>query len=163
MPIHTMEFTDDEITPALGRMYDAVDDMSLFMTALAGMMVASTQDRMLRGEQPDGQPFAPRSPVTLEQYAKNGFSFGGPLHYSRRLVESIYPESGPDYARIGTNVEQAAVMQFGASHGDFGETDRGGPIPWGDIPARPFMGISDDDRTNIMAELAEWLQTAVDG
>ncbi|WP_409934431.1 phage virion morphogenesis protein [Tepidimonas sp.] len=42
---------------------------------------------------------------------------------------------------------RAAVRHEG---GTFGATKRGGKIPWGDVPARPFMGISDDDRSAIL-------------
>ena len=54
-------------------------------------------------------------------------------------------------------------MQFGARYGAFGTISRGGSIPWGNIPARPFLGISDTDRSNIAATVEEWLADALDG
>ncbi len=74
----TLEFNNDQITPALGRIAAALGDMAPVMQDLAELWLESTQDRMARGEQPDGAPFAPRSPVTLEQYAAQGGGFGNP-------------------------------------------------------------------------------------
>jgi len=53
------------------------------------------------------------------------------------------------------------VQQFGAKKGQFGKTRRGAPIPWGNIPARPFLGVSVSDRSDILAILAEHLRKAI--
>jgi len=34
------------------------------------------------------------------------------------------------------------------------------PIPWGDIPARPFLGLSDEDRSGILDIVSEALAAA---
>jgi phage gpG-like protein len=47
---------------------------------------------------------------------------------------------------IGSTVEYAAVQQFGAKQHQF----TGGKTPWGDIPARPFLGISEQDKSTIL-------------
>lgn len=31
------------------------------------------------------------------------------------------------------------------------------PLPWGDIPARPFLGASDDDQANIVSLVRSYL------
>ena len=59
-------------------------------------------------------------------------------------------------------------MQFGAAQGQFGAfigkdklgRDHFHAIPWGDIPARPFLGLAEEDRTNILATIAEHLAMA---
>jgi phage gpG-like protein len=58
---------------------------------------------------------------------------------------------------IGSTVEYSAAQQFGMKKGYAGTNKRGSPIPWGDIPARPFLGISDQDRTNILDTVFEYL------
>ncbi len=158
-----IEFNDDTLTPALTRVAAALGDMTPVMQDIGELWLASTQDRVLRGETPEGQQFAPRSPVTLARYAELGFSFGQPLNRSGEMRSQLSTEAGPDHVRIGSNAIQAAVMQFGAAKGAFGRTARGGSIPWGDIPARPFLGISEDDRTDFLAELEEWLERSADG
>ena len=62
----------------------------------------------------------------------------------------------------GSPMVYAAAMQFGAAQGAFGRTRRNGPIPWGNIPARPFLGISADDETNILGALAGWIERAAE-
>lgn len=65
-------------------------------------------------------------------------------------------EGGTNVA-VGTNSVYGATHQFGAKQGAFGKTKRGGPIPWGDIPARPFLVVQDDDWAEIRETLAAFL------
>jgi phage gpG-like protein len=62
--------------------------------------------------------------------------------------------------RVGSPMIHAATMQFGAAQGAFGRTSRGGPIPWGNIPARPFLGLSQTDRAGVLEIIAEYLAGA---
>lgn len=152
-------FNNDEFSPALQRLAAGLLDMTPVMRDIAEGWLENTKVRMLRGEQPDGEPFAPRSPVTLERYAAMGFRFGPvPLFKSGWMRKQLFYEAGPDSVRIGTNEPQSAVMQFGAKKGASGTNARGQPIPWGDIPARPFLGVSAEDETMIIADLEEWLE-----
>ena len=164
----TMEFNDGEARLVLAQIEAALTDMTPLMRDLGDMLVQSTQDRMLRGEQPDGTSFAPRSAVTLARYAKLGLSYGAPLNQSGEMRGQIAFDAGADYVEVGSNAIQAAVMQFGAAQGEFGASigkdklgrDHFHTIPWGDIPARPFIGLSDEDQTNIVAEVEKWLERA---
>lgn len=163
--MYEIVFNFDTLTPALRRLSEGLGDMTPVMGAIADAWLQNTQDRMLRGEQPDGQAFAPRSPVTLEQYAASGFgAFAAvPLFRKGWMRDDLFPQYGSDFASINSNALQAAVMQFGAEQGAFGQTSRGAPIPWGDIPARPFLGVSDDDERMFIEELEEWLAGAAEG
>ena len=58
---------------------------------------------------------------------------------------------------VGSGRVYAGTHQFGAKRGAFGRTAKGGPIPWGDIPARPFLGLSDADANEITALVAGYL------
>lgn len=167
-----IEINDDEVNAAFARAMAAMGDLTPFMQGAGLQLVRSTKDRMLRGEQPDGAAFAPRSQVTLERYARTGQRHGPhPLNMEGFLIANIHHDAGPDYLELGSNALQAAVMQFGAAQGQFGASigrDKRGrdhfhTIPWGDIPARPFLGLSEDDRTGLLADLADWLAEAADG
>lgn len=68
---------------------------------------------------------------------------------------SLHTRFGPDFLEFGSSAVQSTVMQFGASRGDFGTMANGSPIPWGDIPARPFIGLSHDDEITINDILSE--------
>ena len=83
----------------------------------------------------------------------------------------IFHSYGPDHVRVGSNALQAAVMQFGAVKGSTGAyfytTKTGkqvdGASPWGNIPARPYLGLSESDKTGIIDIVGEWLQRAAGG
>lgn len=162
----TIKINDTPAQDALNRLADSLSDMTPAMQEIGEMLVASTQDRIAAGQQPDGTPFAPRSPVTLSRYAREGKSFGHPLNVTNTMRTGIYPESGPTSVRVGSPAIQAAVMQFGAAQGAFGASmgkDKRGRdhfhhIPWGDIPARPFLGLSEGDRAGIVETVEEWLE-----
>lgn len=53
------------------------------------------------------------------------------------------------------------IMQEGTQRGPLGQSSNGSPIPWGDIPARPFLGISSQDEFNIGEAITEWLEAAL--
>jgi len=166
-----IEINDEVIAARLAEIGRRISDPSPLMADLAELLLVSTQDRLAKGIQPDGQPFAPRSPTTLKRYAKLGIPFGPPLTARGDMARGIHAGSGPDYASVGSNAIQAAVMHFGAQKGQFGSVQGKGfggstptiPLPWGDIPARPFIGISDSDRSNILDELAEYVADSADG
>jgi phage gpG-like protein len=61
---------------------------------------------------------------------------------------------------IGTKVRYAGTHQFGARQGQYGRTKRGGPIPWGNIPARPFLptdGLPPEWRSEVLSILSRHL------
>lgn len=57
----------------------------------------------------------------------------------------------------------AGSQQFGAAKGSFGNTKRGSPIPWGDIPAREFLGLSDEDRHEVSGIVTDYFLAALAG
>ncbi|NRB16714.1 MAG: phage virion morphogenesis protein [Rhodobacteraceae bacterium] len=156
----SFEYNTDTLDPALAAVAAAVSDMTPVMDAIGELLLVSTQDRMRDGEQPDGTPFAPRKQSTLDHYAKLGLTFGTPLNVSGDMRNTLFYEADQDSVEYGSNAIQAAVMQFGAGTGAFGKASNGSSIPWGTIPARPFIGLSDEDQDNIVAELEDWLEEA---
>ena len=126
---------------ALGR------DPTPIHRGVAGIL-ADIPERAFR-EQADpvtGEAWAELSPVTVSRRG----SATPILQVSGQLAGSMQSEYGRDFARVSTNKIYATTMFFGAKKGEFGRTKRGAPIPWGDIPARPFMGIGPQDEANIM-------------
>jgi len=118
---------------------------------IGALLESATKERIATEKAgPDGAPWAPWS----DGYA--GTRHGGQslLVGAGHLLGSIANVSRGSEAIVGSNLVYAATHQFGASRGAFGTAARGGPIPWGDIPARPYLGISDEDRSDIM-ELIE--------
>lgn len=156
--MYTLKFNDEGLELRLKQLQSQLDDMSPVMQDLGEFLVQSTQDRMLKGQQPDGTPFAPRSETTLARYFALKIKHGAqPLNKSGEMRQQLNYQASADGLTWGSNAIQAAVMQFGARQGAFGSSSKGGPLPWGNIPARPFLGVSDEDRSAIVEELEEWL------
>lgn len=153
--MNNVEFDIGELERVLGSISAALGDKSELMHSMGNKMLVANQDRVARGEQPDGSLFAPRSQTTLDIYAREKKKFGAPLNQSGRMRKSIAYNSGEDWVEIGSNAIQAAVMHFGASKGSLGNGS-----PWGNIPARPFIGVSDGDRVDLTQTIVEWLESA---
>lgn len=169
----TVEIDTAEVQAALDRVAAHLTDMSDLMNEIGMFLVASTEQRFKDGKDPQGNPWAARSPVTIRHYELTGQSFGPVLHKTGDLGSSIHHQYDATSVSIGTNLIYSAVQQFGAARGSFDvwtgmvpidkkNPDRGQrfhmmPIPWGNIPARPFIGLSAEDRTNILDTVEEWL------
>lgn len=110
---------------------------------------------------PEGTPWARLSPVTIARREAKGQvpitilqSHSGS---AQNLKGSIIYQVTDDGVAVGSALPYAGVMQFGAAQGAFGTTSRGGPIPWGNIPARPYLGLSAADEAEIIAIAFNWL------
>jgi phage virion morphogenesis protein len=162
-----VDLTEDQITAALERLSRSLTNLAPVMQDIGELMVRSTKVRFTEGRAPDGNAWLPKSATTIAAYQARGdrVDFRPLFGPSGRLSSEIFYEVGADGAsvEIGSNMIYSAVMQFGAAQGAFGATARGSPIPWGPIPARPFLGVSEEDRSNILAAIDEWLEAAVAG
>lgn len=153
-----LRFDLDDL-PALAGIDWAVEqlrDLTELMDQIGAVLVAGANDRIaVSNEAPDGQPWAPSKRVRNEG--------GKTLLLSGHLRTSIVARPAQDHVLVGTNVPYAAVHQGGAKQGAFGtRTGWTRPsakrptsqffmmhMPWGDIPARPFIGVSEGERADI--------------
>ena len=153
-----------EIERLFAQVSTHLSDLRPLMQDIGEQQIAATRARFLAGQAPDGSVWAPKSPATLAaQAARRDPVDNRPLIASGTLHRTLNYQIGADGASvtIGSGQIYAAVQQFGAAKGAFGEDSRGRSIPWGDIPARPYLGLSDQDRTDIAAIITEWLESAV--
>lgn len=158
-----VEIKEDEITGALARLSAFLSDLTPAMQDIGDILVDSTKQRFIRGVSPDGARWAPKSQTTLDRYGartSNRIDVRPLFGPSGALSSQIFYEVTPDSVSWGSPMVYAATQQFGAAKGAFGRTSRNGPIPWGNIPARPFLGISPEDRANILDSLADWVARA---
>ena len=148
---------DRQIQQALRCLRDAADDLAPALQDIGEYLASATRQRFAEGKDPKGAPWAPLSARTIA-----GKGHAKPLIGETGLLRKIrYQLEGPDTVAVGTGAEYGATHQFGAKKGRFGKTRKGRPIPWGDIPARPFLGVSDEDRTAILDILQEHLEGAI--
>jgi phage virion morphogenesis protein len=152
----TIALDDDAVNAALLRASAAVGDISPLLADIGAYLVQSMQDRLKAGQTPDGKPFAPRAPATVARYDRQGERYGGVLWKSGSLHNQIFASVSGQELTIASPMAYAAMMHFGGSKERW-------PHLWGDIPARPFLGISEEDRSAILDEVAEWIGGAVAG
>lgn len=148
----------------LDRLAATLDDMTPIMQDIGEYMIKATKERFPKGTGPDGIAWPAKTATTIAAYLARGDRADprpliGP---SGKLSQLIAAEvvSGGRGVEIGSSRIYAGVMQFGAAKGAFGQTRRGAPIPWGDIPARPFLGASAADLVAIADIVADGLENA---
>lgn len=151
-----IELDDARAKAALAAALSRAEDLSPAWAEIGASLVTSTQLRFERGVSPDGVPWLP----SLRALAEGGKT----LQKSGRLMQSVTYRAGSDHVEVGTNTAYAAPNQFGA-------VIRAKAAPWlvfkvGDrwsrkkevtLPARPFLGLDDDDRAEIVDILANHL------
>lgn len=148
----TVDFNDREVLDALQLLHQRMNDLTPVLQDIGEYLITSTKARFVTGVGPDGDEWDGNSDVTLAR--KRGTKpLIGETH---RLSNEFSYFIGNNELVFGSSIEYAAVQQFGAEKGEFG---RG--VPWGDIPARPFIGISDDDKDKILDILNDYLSGAV--
>lgn len=171
----TIEVNDQHVTALLDALARRASDLKPAMRTIGEYLVESTKRRFAAGVDPEGDRWAPNRPVTIARYLarfKSSHTKTGALSAagrkrsgakkplvgeSKSLSTTIHYRADRTSVAVGSPMEYAAVHQFGAHRGAFGKTRRGAPIPWGDIPARPFLGLSDEDRGRIAAALQRYM------
>ena len=164
-----IKYTDKQVQDRLSEIIGRSKNMRPAFLEIGEDLVESTKQRFSRGQAPDGTPWAANSPVTVARFLgltggnfkKDGsLSKKGALRTSskkpltgetRTLASTInYQLKGAAGVSIGSPLKYAAIQQFGGQKSEF-------PHLWGNIPARPFLGISEKDRTNILDITARYL------
>lgn len=127
----------------------------------------TTQERFRTSTAPDGSKWQLNSSVTLwrtlgnEHFNKNGtinkkgkhrFNSKKPLigvgQTAGTLQDSIHYQLGNGEVFVGSNLIYAPMMHYGGTKVQF-------PHLWGDIPARPFIGLSLADEQEIIELVKE--------
>lgn len=152
----TVEINDTEVLAALDRATAVLTDATAMMNEIGGFLRDQVEDRFKTQAGPDGTAWAPRSAATLKSYERRKLKFGGILHLSGQLGGNIFHEYDAESARVGSSEPYAAMMQFGGSKSAF-------PHLWGSIPARPYLGFSDEDRDGVIDIVTETIAAALKG
>lgn len=142
-----VEVDDKQVRTALNRLLAAGRDMTPLMRDIGEHLLNTTRERFVDQKAPDGTPWAALSDTTKRRKRRN---VGKILTERGFLRGNLAYQTGPTSVRVGSPSIYAGTHQFGAAMGAFGSTAGGLRIPWGDIPARPFLGLSDDDEAEIL-------------
>lgn len=169
-----------EATKALQALIAKGRDVVPLLTGIGQTVKESTRLRFIDGKSPAGVAWAPLSAVTLALRRKGkGGGSSRPLLNTGALRNSIIFRVGAKHVDIGSTEAKAKTHQFGARVGQYGRytqlwrsqkygrktflgssgSKRGHPIPWGNVPARPFVGVSAKDRAEIVDLIQHHLQS----
>lgn len=138
---------DEELLARLRQLADA--DIAAAMAAVGEALRTSTLERFAREKDPDGRPW--------RRSIRAGKTGGKTLTITRALATSIHPESSARGVEVGTNLIYAATHQFGDSNRTIRRGN--GRAFHVNIPARPYLGINEDD----MQEIVHIIEDAVTG
>lgn len=168
----TVRFDDTEVIARLQQIASQVGNMAPAMRAIGEILSESTKERFATSTAPDGEAWKPNAPATIiarlnkikGAYNKDGkLSKKGiaaatgkkPLVDTGILADTILSQVGSDgnSVEIGTN-RFAGEWSGGAAVHQFGSKD-------GNIPARPFLGLSEVDRGEVLAILDRFMQQSI--
>lgn len=149
-----IRYDDAEVRRGLNRLLRAARDLSPAMREIAGHLVDSAEENLRRQAAPDGTPWKPLADRTLADRRRQNFGVRPILERSGDLFGTIQADHDKRSAAAGTNLVYAALHQFGGLPGM-------PPAPAA-VPARPFLGVTDDHRDMILDTIREHLRRAVD-
>ena len=169
---------DAELRARLAQLISKCSHPAPALEEIGEVLWTSTRQRFEDERGPDGEPWAANSPLTLAlklgviKSKKSNVTKSGELsargrravgvqkvlHQSGILADTLARQliDGGHGVEVGTNRVYGAVQQFGNPANRYYNTPGGAPAP---IPPRPFLGISDEDRTRIIEILEDYLRT----
>ncbi|HDD52944.1 MAG TPA: hypothetical protein ENF32_02600 [Thermosulfidibacter takaii] len=168
-----VEARDMEASNLLAALQERLANTRPLMEEIGLYLVSQTMLHFVQG----GPGWPPLRPSTVARRRKGS---AVPLRDTGRLMNSIAYKAENDIVTVGTNVQYAAVQQFGARRGQFGtqevvqhvrahlrrqhgrqvpvrahERRRTIQMPWGDIPPRPFLYMTPQDEGRILRMVRE--------
>lgn len=136
----TIEIGDREIRDGLRALETKLGDLRPVFRDIGEALLNSTRERFNTQTAPDGSPWAALSPGYKKRKKKHSDLI---LTLNGYLRGTLNYRATRDELRVGTPMIYGAAHQFGR--------------PEINLPARPFLGLSDDDTEMILDTLAEWL------
>lgn len=183
----TVTVTDSSAIDAFDRLIAFGEDPEPALMGIGEKMLEFTKTRFVSSTDPYGNPWAPNADTTLRRalhksgknftkkgsLSKRGTDFLAgkkPLIGESRSLSTQFSRTvvGSHQVNVASLMIYAAVQQYGARQGQFGRDSRNHPIPWGDIPARPFFpdqahGLPDPLKNDISGVLRIALQNSAHG
>lgn len=160
------------LSRTLRKMQLSQQDLKILNEQIGAVVRESTRARFDTEEAPDGTAWKPLSEATLisrarkrtggrfrtkrgkiSKRAQNVMGSARILKDTGGLRASISSKARPEGVAVGTNKVQAAIHQFG------GPAGRGKKVQ---IPARPYLGVSNEDAKDIHALLTEFVEGRIE-
>jgi phage virion morphogenesis protein len=145
--IFTITVDDAQVTRWFKHLIDAGTNLRPLMRDIGEALLESTQKRFSDGVAPNGEPWKELADGSKAHLVQSG-----------RMMSDIHPTSGDNWVMLTASARQAAYHQFGTGpytiepkKGKYlyfkygGHLIRKKQVNHPGLPARPFMGISQDD------------------
>lgn len=150
--MNAIQINSTQVDNALAELARRTSHLQPAFNAIGQALKTNIDNSFRNHQSPDGINWAALSPVTKmnraervsggKKYTSNGrhttakftraYLSAEPLNDTGKLKNSFTVNAGETFVEVGTNAQQAALMNFGGTKAEF-------PNLWGDIPARPFM------------------------
>jgi len=147
-----LDVDDTQIRAVLQQLANRATDAQPAMQHIASILLSHTEAAF--AAQGDPTKWRDLADSTKAARTKDGTWPGRILQVTGELAASFTPDSGSDYAQVGSNKVQAAIQQLGGMAGRDHKTE---------IPARPMLPITEDKqltpdaRTDILEFMGDYL------
>lgn len=165
----SIELSDEEVRQALANLVTALTPQGTrpAMRAIGEALVSSTRARFSAGVTPAGSPWTELSLVTIairqhkQAHGKKVIAGNRPLVESGQLARnSLTHQISSEGNAVNVGIDRFGDGRIGAAL-HFG-TDRAGRGHKVNIPPRPFLGIADNDRNQVLDIIRTALLRAVE-
>jgi phage virion morphogenesis protein len=146
-----VEFDDTKVLDALKRLNKATDDLRPALKQIGEYLQETTKQRFTSTTAPDGSKWLLNTLATLDYKQGDRPLTGETGVLGDTIVSQIVDKNTLE---VGSFLEYAAMQQFGGTKSEF-------PHLWGDIPARPFLGLSEDDEKEVLEIVNDHLLAAL--
>nr|DAU59887.1 MAG TPA: virion morphogenesis protein [Caudoviricetes sp.] len=123
------------------------ENLRPLMKNIAGIFASATEENFKNEGRPD--KWTELSEVTKKQRTKQKKWPGQILQVSGQLASSISTQYDDESAVIGSNLDYAAIHQLGGQAGKNKKVE---------IPARPYLKLTDDDFNEILDATKNFLK-----
>lgn len=141
-----IEFDNKEVHEKLLNLAKRTENLRPLMKNIAGIFSYSTEENFKEEGRPD--KWVDLSESTKKQRTKKRKWPGQILQVEGKLAASINTYYDNDSAVIGSNLEYAAIHQLGGQAGKNKSVE---------IPARPYLKLTEDDFNEILQETVKFL------
>lgn len=142
-----IEFDNKEVHEKLLNLAKRTENLRPLMKNIAGILASSTEDNFREEGRPD--KWVDLAESTKKKRAKQRKWPGQILQVEGKLAASVNTQYDDDSAVIGSNLDYARIHQLGGAAG------KGKKV---NIPARPYLKLTDNDIQEILHETQKYLK-----
>ena len=142
-----IKIDNNDVERKLLELAQKSENLRPLMKNIAGIFASATEENFKNEGRPD--KWTELSEATKKQRTKQKKWPGQILQASGQLASSISTQYDDESAIIGSNLDYAAIHQIGGQAGKNKKVE---------IPARPYLKLTDDDFEEILTETEKFLR-----